>query len=58
MIMIGKEETLLKVIDEKLTGTVLEPLRRAIWQMMIEAYRAGFEDGKQKAKDDGKRAYE
>lgn len=56
--MIGKEETLLKVIDEKLTGTVLEPLRRAIWQMMIEAYRAGFEDGKQKAKDDGKRAYE
>lgn len=47
----SKEETLLKVIDEKLTGTVLEPLRRAIWQMLLEAYRAGFEDGKEEAKE-------
>lgn len=44
------EETLLTLIDEKLTGTVIDQLRRAIWQMLFEAYRAGFEDGKNEAR--------
>lgn len=46
----SKEETLLKIIDKGFTELAVTQLRRAVWEMITEAYSAGRKDAEQKGK--------